>query len=176
MKNHMNWILRVMVLVAAVMMVISFAMPWWIGKFSQTTGIWIYGWGLRHNLAKLAQVIAQDVTPLYQIVFAWVYVGISIAFLLFSAFIKREIAVLIQGVIGVSYIVYSLVAMYGVIANRTKVFDIALQGISAPNGGTFSVQSDIQPGFYLALATGTLIILLAILRFAFDRNKTVASI
>jgi hypothetical protein len=61
-----------------------------------------------------------------------------------------------------------------VIANRTAAFGIALEGRSIPNGGLGSgliVQSSIQRGFYLALAAGGLIILLAIVRFALYRNK-----
>jgi hypothetical protein len=84
------WIFRALVLIACVMMVVSFIMPWWIGRFVAGEEIKIYGWGLRHNLLSLASYIAADVTPTWQVVLAWVYVGTSFGLALGSTWMPSS--------------------------------------------------------------------------------------
>jgi hypothetical protein len=156
-----SWLFRIMVICAGVIMLVSFILPWWTCSFSQTTDIRIYGWGLRHNLAQLSAYVAQDITPLYQTILAWVYIGLSIVVLISSMFIKRKIAFLLQGIVGLGYIAYALIAVYNVISNRVQQYSILLQGRTSMGSG-LNLQSSIQPGFYLALAAGGLIVLLAI--------------
>lgn len=166
-----TWLFRILVIVAGVVIMASFVMPWWAGKFDAATGIWIYGWGLRHNLEELAAYAAQDATPLYQTILAWVYAGISVVLLLYSTFIKHKIAALVQAFVGIAYIAYALIAVYVVVADRIKGFNIALQGRTVLGNGLF-IQCSIQPGFYLALAAGAFIVILAIIRFMLARNHT----
>ncbi len=174
MRNKTACIFSAMTLLASGMMVFSFSLPWWIGKFSENTAINLYGWGLRHNLIQFAGRLENDLTPLYQTVLAWAYIGLSVALILFSIFTKRKkIAILIQGIVGAGYIVYALSGMYLVIEHRLSDFGIALQGESIPYGGELAnlmVQSSIQPAFYLALATGVFIVILAIIRFVFYKR------
>jgi hypothetical protein len=145
-------------------------MPWWTCKFSQTTGIWIYGWGLRHNLEQLSSYVSQDITPLYQTILAWVYIGLNITILFLSTFIKRKIAFLLQGIVGLGYIAYALIAVYNVISNRVQQYSIPLQGRTSMGSG-LNLQTSIQLGFYLALAAGSLIALLAIGGFVLYRIR-----
>jgi hypothetical protein len=155
------------------MLVISFPMPWWIGECSAPTNIWIYGWGLQHNLGRLASYVINDITPTYQTILAWAYVGISAAIILLGTFIKRKLIALLQVVVGISYMAYTLIAMYIVIAKRLTAFGIALQGSSIPTGAVTAgivVQSSIQPGFYIALAAGVLIIITAVIRLIFGKS------
>jgi hypothetical protein len=173
MKNYMLWAIRILSLIAAVMLVVSFTMPWWIGAFSDTTGIQIYGWGLQHNLGRLSSYLINDITPTYQTILAWVYTGISAVIILLGMFVKRKTFALPQVVVGISYIVYTLIAMYIVIAKRLTAFGIALQGSSIPTGAVTAgivVQSSIQPGFYIALAAGVLIIITAVIRLIFGKS------
>ena len=174
MKKTIIWTIRILTLAAAVMMVVSFIQPWWTCKFSETTGINIYGWGLRHNVFEYASYIESDITPIWQTVLAWTYIAVSVAIMLWSTFVKWSKAICLQGIVGVGYIAYALVAMYFVIANRTSDFDITLQGESIPKGAAIIelvVRSSIQPGFYLALATGGFIVLLAIIQFVLAKEK-----
>jgi hypothetical protein len=78
MKNQKTRLFQGMALIAAIMMIASFFMPWWMCKFSDSQAIWIHGWGLRHNLVGLASAVVADETPVYQSVLAWVYLGVSI--------------------------------------------------------------------------------------------------
>jgi hypothetical protein len=165
-----SWLFRILVICAGALMLVSFILPWWTCRFSQTTGIWIYGWGLHHNLAQLSAYVSQDITPLYQTILAWVYLGFSIAILISSTFIKRKIAFLFQGIIGLGYIAYALIAVYKVISDRVQQFSIPLQGRTSMGSG-LTIQSSIQPGFYLALAAGGLIVLLAIGGFVIYRKR-----
>ncbi len=65
--------------------------------------------------------------------------------------------------VGTGYISYALVAMYFVISNRIGNFGISLQGVSFPKGSMgVTVSSDIQTGFYMALASGVFILILAV--------------
>jgi hypothetical protein len=170
MRISKSWLFRIPVICASVLMLVSFMLPWWTCKFSQTTSIWIYGWGLHHNLTQLSAYVSQDITPLYQTILAWVYIGLSITNLFLSTFIKRKIAFLLQGIVGLGYITYALIAVYNVISNRIKQFSIPLQG-RTPMGSGLTIQSSIQPGFYLALAVGGFIVLLAISCFVIYRKR-----
>ena len=172
MKNFMIWTLRVMVLAAAIMMVYSFVKPWWVCIFDEANYIWIYGWGLRYYLVRNVELIANDVTPLYQTVLAWMYISISIILMGFSVFIKNKWNTFLLGTIGIGYFVYALVAVYVVIARRASEVGLALQGQGTLIGPGYLAQSVIQHGFYLALATGAFIVLIAVFRFVFDRITT----
>ncbi len=71
------------------------------------------------------------------------------------------------GAVGVVYIFYAVVAVYVVTANRINDFGISLQGESIPKSAVIAglgVHASIQPAFYLALATGCFLLLLAIIR------------
>jgi hypothetical protein len=170
MKNLTLVLLRILVMTVAILMILSFILPWWTCSFSQTTGIWIYGWGLRQVMAQLSAYVAQDITPLYQTILAWFYLGLSIAVLISSTFIKRKIAFLLQGIVGLGYIAYALIAVYKVISNRVQQFSIPLQGRTSVGSG-FNLQSSIQSGFYLALTAGGFIVLLAIGGFVIYRKR-----
>ncbi len=171
------WFFRGLVAVAASLMVTSFAMPWWIANFSNeldapgTGNIWIYGWGLRHNLTQLSSHIADDVTPFYQTVLAWVYVAAIAGLALLSTWLKGWKGRLLLGGIGIIHIAYAAIAAFIVIANRTGDFGISLQGLSQQvSGGVvieviiFYIRSSLQSWYWLAYAAGGMFIVLALLR------------
>ncbi len=76
--NRMMWLFRLLVAAVGGLMIASFIMPWWVGRFDTGQAINIYGWGLRHNLVSLSSYLVDDVTPIWQTVVAWVYVGLSV--------------------------------------------------------------------------------------------------
>jgi hypothetical protein len=173
------WLFRILVVIAAVTMGVSFIMPWWIAKFADGPAINIYGWGLRHNLVQLADYVRQDVTPFYKTVLAWVYMAASIMLISLSTFIRRKASAFMLGSLGIIYITYALIAAFVVIANRVTDLSIRFQGITNLMVGQTEfilVHTSLQPGFYLALATGAFIILLAIIRFVLEKNKASDSI
>ena len=141
MGNQKVWLFRGLVAVAAGLMMLAFTMPWWTANFSEevnvpgTGNIWIYGWGLRHNLSQLAVYIAEDITPFYQTVLAWIYIAVSVGLIFFSTWLKGRLGKLLLGDIGLIYISYAAIAAFVVIANRTAGFGISLQGLSIMTDG-----------------------------------------
>ncbi len=161
--NYRIWLFRALVLIVCTLMLISFIKPWWIGRFGATgNAIYIYGWGLRHNLASLSSYVAKDVTPIWQIVLAWIYVGATTGLVFFSTWLKKWKSSLLLGIIGLSFIAYAAVAINIVVENRLAVFKIPLEGFSLL-GQSVSVYADLQPAYYLALITGGSFVVLALL-------------
>lgn len=171
------WLFRGTVIAAAAMMAASFAMPWWslsdiyTLQGVQPEGFSIYGYGLPQGQSnpQWETYWRADITPFYQIVLAWVYVAISAALLLYSTWLRGAAGKWLQIGIGLTYTGYSLVAVFVVIAGRLaewKPRPIPLQGVGVARGEWSEVffTTSLQPGFYLAVATGVLILLLGVFR------------
>jgi len=154
----------------------SFSIPWWTCVISSSHWIHIYGWGLRHNLVQLAASVAQDITPSYQIVLAWVYLAVCIGLIALSAFKlnkhKSWLPTIMLVVVGLSYIAYAAIAGFVVIARRIKVFNINLRGqtILDFNSWMTVVHAKFDTGFYLAFAAGFLCLVLALARWLLLRR------
>jgi hypothetical protein len=157
------WLFRFLVLIASVLMLISFIKPWWIGRFDATHTIRIYGWGLRDNMVSLASYLARDVTPLWKIMLAWIYVGISITLALFSTWLKRWWGSLLLGITGLGLISYAAVAINIVVKSRLMDFGIQLQGFASVQH-VVSVYATLQKGYYLAYVAGGIMVILSLLR------------
>lgn len=165
--NWRLWLFRSLIAAAAVVAVVSFTMPWWIGKVVEGNNyIYIYGWGLRHNLVSLASYVAGDVTPLWQTVLAWVYVGVSVVLALLSTWLGKRKGSLLLGIIGAGVILYAFVAVHMVITNRLSYFGIPLEGFAYFGGGTQSVSiyAQLQLEYNLAYIAGGIWIGLSLLR------------
>lgn len=164
MVNWRIWIFRALVLIACVLMLVSFIQPWWIGNLGKTGNvIHIYGWGLRHNLSALASYISKDVTPTWQVALAWVYVVASIILALYSTWIKRWWGQLLLGFVGLGLIAYAAVAINVVVKNRLATFYIPLEGYVSV-GQDIVIYANIQSGYYLAYIAGGIMVTLALLR------------
>ncbi|MFC1846474.1 hypothetical protein ACFLYS_00235 [Chloroflexota bacterium] len=169
------WFFRFLVAVAASLMILSFAMPWWTVDLMvpehvvPPDTIRIYGFGLQHDLVELRPFIEADETPFYQTVLAWVFVGVSVSLILFSTWLKGRKSNFLLGGFGLIYILYVFIAIYVVIAGRIDDFGIALTGWSSQ---TYTQDFDVsvthfasfEPGYYLAYAAGGLCLFFAILR------------
>ena len=178
MSNSRLWLFRGLVAIAIGMMVASFIMPWWSlsdiyteDQEGEIVGFSIYGYGLPQGQSGPLEETywREDITPFYQTVLAWIYVAASAGLLLYSTWLKGRKGQLISGGIGLIYIVYALIAAFVVIAGRLATrgsIPIPLQGEGSAIGewDTIYFLTSLQPGFYLALATGAFIVLLAIFR------------
>ncbi len=174
------WLFRVLVIAAIALMITSFTMPWWIARFaddvtsidSQSAGaVNIYGWGLRHNLTRLASYVQGDITPFYQTVLAWAYIGLSAGLALFFTCLKGKKGQLLPGIIGAAYIIYVAVAIFKVVSERIAYVQIPLEGLIVfpliEQVGSITVLTSLQPGYYLAYAAGSILIILALFRGIF---------
>lgn len=160
---------RGLVAVATGLMVTSFIGPWWttdikheIVGFVATVNIYPYG---IPSTEAASQLWAADITPLYQTVLAWAYLGISVGLILYSTRLRGRKGRWLLGGIGLSYIAYAAIAVIW-IAIRTGDFGISLQGHSSivHPGGVGDAYAGLQSGYYLALAVGVICVGLAIAR------------
>ena len=164
------WLYRSSVLASAVIMLVSFIKPWWVGRFSGGEEIVIYGWGLRYDYYFLLQYITGDITPLWQTVIAWLYVEASIVLSLLATWMSKWKGSILLGVLGVGLISYACVAQYVVISKRLGAYNISLQGISLIQQ-TIHINADIGIGYYLAVIAGGLWVGLAIVRALIQPKK-----
>lgn len=172
-----NWLFPAMAMLVCALMLLSFALPWWIGDLGTGNSIRIYGWGLTHNLRTLAPYVSQDVTPLYQVLLAWVYIAADAALVVFSLRLKRIAGACLMGVVGLGYVAYALVAAFMVMAPRMRDFGIAMQGYSILPQllMNISVTASLQAGYYLACVCGGWLICLALFRGFFIHDHMAAS-
>ena len=173
--NWRMWLYRLLVAGAGGLMIASFVMPWWIGRFGGgIEAINIYGWGLRHNLNYLASYVAEDVTPMWQTVIAWVYVGLSVALALVSTRLGRWKGSVLLVIVGAGLIAYAFVAVHMVITNRLADFGIVLEGVSTVGEG-IGVYTALQLGLKLAYIAGWIWLGLAVVRGVVERRWLEAS-
>jgi len=163
-------------------MIISFIKPWWTASLNIVPiedPMRIYSYGFRHNLDQLRSWVASDETPFYQSVLAFVYLGISVLLVMLSTWLKGRKGQLLLGTVGLVYIGYVLIAIYMVVTNRIADYNMVLQGHSllSEYAGDVPVEADssLRFGYYLALATGIYMVLLATLRKFITGNKGITS-
>jgi hypothetical protein len=146
-------------------------MPWWSTSAVAGAGggfnIWIYGYGLRHNMIRLADYITADETPLYQTILAWASIVFIAVVSIISTWLKGLKGRLLLGGAGLVFVAYTMAGMFIIIAGRLKEYNIDIQGISS--SGMFRqvnivFDSSIAMGFYLSLVSGGLLLVLSLLR------------
>jgi len=153
-------------------MLASAILPWWIAHIvPEATGIspffdiTIYQYGIPSSPG-IEYASIEDITPLYQTVFALIYIGVSVGLMLYSTWLKGRKGWLVLGGIGLIYIGYAAIAAFIVIANRAGDFGIPLQGTARM--GEYQLEANIyaslQVGYWLAYATGLMCVALAIVR------------
>jgi hypothetical protein len=171
-----EWVFRFLVIAATILMILSFTMPWWkatftIGFSSDTSVVNVYGWGLRHSLTLLASYVTRDVTPLYQTILAWIYIGTIGSLAIVSTWVKGIKGQLLLAGTANTYILYAAISVFVVISNRVSHDNIPLQGATVipliEQMDFITVQSSLQPGYYLAYVAAGLLIILAMLRTLF---------
>ncbi len=176
MRSSRVWLFRSLVAVIASMMVTSFTMPWWIANLSGvatedtviTITLRIYAYGFypaEFPFPFVGSLLAEDVTPFYQTVFAWIYIAASVGLILYSTWLKGRKGRWLLGGTGLVYIAYAAIAVIW-IAIRTGYFDLPLQGSSSiiQLDTQFSVEANLPFGYYLAHTSGLMCIALALLR------------
>ena len=158
-----------LVAIAAGLMVTSFIGPWWTANITHeivgpVAAIKIYPYGIPLTEAG-SQYWAADITPFYQTVLSWIYLGVSVGLILYSTRLKGRKGSWLLGGIGLIYIAYAAIAVIWV-AIRTGDFGISLQGYSSivQAEGEADVYASLQFGYYLAYAVGVICVGLAIAR------------
>jgi hypothetical protein len=183
------WLFRALVAIAAVVMVISAAMPWWICEIESDGGdftIEVFQYGIpayRRIYAvteRLRPYMASDITPYYQTVLAWVYLAVSVVLALLSTWLKDRKGKWLLGGIGLVYIGYAAIAIIWIYFRTKSGYNIKLQGHSwwDVDGEVFvNAFTRVGTGHYLAYVAGALFVVLALLRdIIIGRPKLEASL
>ncbi len=162
-----TWLFRALVGLAAALFVVSVALPWWTceayhSQYGFQGRVIIYQFGILSAPIE----VAGDITPRVQVFLALAFVAVSIALMVWSAFLHGRRATLILAGVGLAYTGYALAAAYLVITPRIEELGGLLQGYSEimiqPVGELVTITTALQPGYYLACAAGALTFLLAL--------------
>lgn len=176
------WIFRVLLVAAAAFMVYSWFAPWWSAKIAILPGddhMVMRPWGVEVVSQVRANVDASLFSMPFPEVFAgfmWVYLVVCMLALAGSLFITKTIrlgrfslpwAVVLIGLVGLSYLVAVGLA-YGIGELKAGWAGAHFIGKStvtdAMSGNKVKMVSDLRQGYWLALAAGPVLIVLAILR------------
>ena len=164
------WLFRGLAIIAAVLMLVSVKMPWWTADVSTEAStpsgvtaftVSLYQYGIPSSMG--ASFYSTDVTPFFQTILAWVYIGVSIGLILLSTWLKGKKGKWLLGGIGLVYVAYAVIALV-LITIRTKDYGISLQGHTYVEQYLASIDTGLHLGYYLTYASGLACIVLAVFR------------
>jgi hypothetical protein len=183
MGNARTWIFRILVLLGAGLLAYTWFQPWWTAYIValETTAINIYPWGLESFVpAQYAAWIAgyDKAMPGWFTPFMWVYFGLCMAALLFSLFassnksigigkFKVSLPTAIVGGVGLSFIIVVISAVLVISAKIKGFYNAPLIGsiwLTMEEGKESAVDTSLLTAYYLACATGPILLILAITR------------
>lgn len=188
MSSARTWLYRFLTLGGAGMFLASWLMPWWTAYivYLKSAAVNLRPWGVDMLLsAEYASWIPSYEMPAIFAPLMWAYLGLCMAALLISMFAPSAMRVglgklklslptaLVLGV-GISYIVCVIVAALVMQMRLKEFFDAPLIGsvfFRMGEVGT-AVNTNFLPGYWLACATGPVLVVLATLRqFIIGRAK-----
>ena len=179
MSNKRVWLFRVLVVAAAGLMLLSWVLPWWRADIT-VINAWVVvrPWGIQ-SCQFVSEYFPTACMPGWFAPFAWIYLVVCIALLLFSLFanekvfslgkFKFSLPQLIIGGVGLSYMAACVImVVYGSIrateysgmkflGNQIIVVDPEMNIVSG-------AYARVLFGYWLAWATGLLLVALALLR------------
>jgi hypothetical protein len=176
MSSFREWIFRGLVIIAIGLLFLSWFTPWWNADVLSIGGsITIHPWGLESNLGYFATYMTGADMPVWFAPMMWIYLGLCVAMLLASFFVKERVFSLgrfklpwnrlLIGVAGFSYIIVVVTAfIYASIS--TGKYGIQFVGrsfVKVGPEGTY-VESGLLWGYWLACAVGLFLVLLALAR------------
>ena len=164
-----TWIFRILVAAVAVFIIIDFIAPWWIiDVFYEGTNIIaikdavvIHAYGLTTTLVEYEYMAQQYVTPLYQTILAFLFLGVSVLLMLLCTWRKGRKYQFLLGFIGLIYVLYPLGA-YMLISHDTGAINYPMQGIIDIQGAR--LHTYFVPMYFAFYGAGPALILLALLR------------
>ena len=175
----LGWVVRVLAIIGAGGLIYTFTLPWWQCIFTKNLKwIYIYGWGLRHNLELLQMYIAPDITPPYMTTLAWIYMAVICLVLIAGSFIKKWWGTIMVGAVGIIHFIYTYAAVHVVIQGRLGFYNTPLEGhVQFEQGlAVTAANTAISKGYYYSLIVAAVIIVIALIKLFLvdriqDRNK-----
>ncbi|MEM2153349.1 MAG: hypothetical protein QXY76_00395 [Nitrososphaeria archaeon] len=166
---------RILVIINVIIFSLSVIRPWWIATFQPvfspgTTYVWIYAYGLTHNAKLIAPYLASYETPPMLMLLAEFILATFVILAIAALFIRSKWGPRLIGIIGLIYLVWSL-GFIPVIYEGTGRAPIP--GARFPVQGQIRIHADIeeliitasfQDGYYLALISSIIFILLFVWR------------
>jgi len=183
-KTNRLWLFRILGFAAIVLLVLSFVLPWWstdILVLGLVDAMIMHPYGVEHYLGDMVTFVEPYLPPIWLTYIAYAYAALAVAALLVSLFIKKEQGRLLMGVVGISFVLYILVAT-GYLKFTLDQFDMGLTGYSyvdATQGFPYhtGLISRFLRGFYVAWAAAIWTCLLAYFRYKITgESKTEAAL
>lgn len=180
------WIFRALLVAGAAFMLYSWFTPWWGANFAILDGeghMLLRPWGVE----VVSEVRANADESLYSMPwffapFMWTYLAVCMLALAASLFVNRQIslgpiklplAVVLIALVGLSYMAAVGIA-YGVGELKAEWAGTNFIGRStvrhAMTGNRFKMESDLLPGYWLALYAGGALFVVSLLRFVLVRQ------
>ncbi len=183
MKNLRLWVFRVLVVLAAILMVYTWVSDWWVADVVELSarGVVIHPWGLTMDLSFAQQLVTDVDMPVWFAPMMWAYLVVCLALLAFSLFswgrtitlarFKFPLPQFLIGLVGLSYIVCALVAVlyasYRMSNMGAPIFAVPLQGITHMQMGEgigTDVYTSLKTAYYLTYVAGAALLVLAVFR------------
>jgi len=182
-KGTMNrvWIFRFLVLVAAVLLLVSWFQPWWaidIEGFGENM-VQIRPWGLEmeQRMGGFAIFLKGADMPAWFAPSMWVFLGLCMLALLVGAFvksinlrlgkIKMSLSQFLVGGVGLAYLAAGIVMAVYASTRMKAMMDVPLVGTAIIDLGDpliANVYSRLTPGYYLIYVVAIMLLLTAIFR------------
>ncbi|MEM3771652.1 MAG: hypothetical protein QXW80_05035 [Candidatus Micrarchaeia archaeon] len=174
-KSVRIWVYRIILILNVIIFSLSAIRPWWIATFQPIfspgiTYVWIYAYGLAHNAKLLAPYLASYETPPMLMLLAQIILAAFVILSIIAIFVKSKWGPRLIGTIGLIYLVWSL-GFIPVIYEGTGRAPIP--GERFPVQGQIKIHTDVedliitasfQDGYYLALISSIIFILLFVWR------------
>jgi hypothetical protein len=180
MSNGKVWLFRVLVAVAAVVMLISWSLPWWTIDIEELGPdlVQIRPWGLAVNerLGSFDILIKGAAMPDWFAPCMWAYLGLAMIALLVGLWVrgkefgigrfKLNLSQILIGGVGFSYIVAGIIAVVYASIRMRSFYSTPIQGRVYVDLGDMHtyVTTSLLPGYWLIYVAGLLLIVLALLR------------
>jgi hypothetical protein len=166
-----TWLFRIIVVAVAGLIITSFLSPWWVlnvhidptqGALEQPPDVVrIYAYGFRSELTQNEYLAEPFITPHYQAVVAFVFLGVSVALILFSTWLKGKKGQWLLGLSGLIYTGYAVGCLI-MLSNGVKKAGYPLQGMVYFQSSL--ITTSFKPVYYAMFIAGAALVLLALLR------------
>lgn len=176
--NAKIWLFRFLTLIGVGFIIVSWLLPWWNCQIEMIDKwVRIHPWGLENNLGTYAGYIDAAQMPSWFGPLMWGYLGLAIAALLLSMFVKNKevtfwkikttLPSILILIVGITYVIVAIVAAIFATIRLEDFAGMKLIGTYFIDWG-YPNQTDatgsLMLGYWLTYGAGIYCIILALLR------------
>ncbi len=178
-RNYGSWIFRILLVISLGVMIWSWLMPWWsisVPEMKVYDMVVIHPWGL-DIYSDITAYVYGAAMPGWFAPMMWTYLGLCIAALVLSMFMKDKKVKLwkfnltlpnfIIGLVGFSYVVVVITMVIVASIRVGDFYDAKLIGVTLVEplqDHYYDAYSGLRYGYFTACGVGPALILLALLR------------